>query len=982
MDCRRSWQSIWWSAAKLMLLSAILQFAFGSMIDSVLAEPTRQLIPDYCKHAEPASLPLPSTLPSHDYQQQLYAFLAGRRYEDLGWCVDKTINNNHIRETGAFINNTYYGTHPAVRVYYSPEVVEWLVGDRGRPIPDGAMIVKEMFKPPAARYAGFDNREVLEHLEAWSVMVREASGSHDGWYWANPGKSALSPDSDDPPFTAQNSGFGQYCLRCHASAQHNSTFSTLRNIEGFAGEPIKFRIDDSWRDLSAHEKPWQPQDFTQFQQLVYQHMPASEQSALGQGETTKPKTQPANQEFLELFKLDDADAGGEILKLPGETVDRIFSSATGPQSFLSSDQCMMCHGGISGNKNTASGPVMFLQTGPTYGKGYNVSPYGEWRWSPMGLAGRDPIFHAQLDSEIKLLKKDFASEPAKADTLVNHVVNICLTCHAAMGQRELASGAAKPGADPMFKRDYLYLGSKERTHTHHRYGALGRDGISCTVCHRMVPPEPHPETSDLKNYLTNAITGNFSIGKPDEVFGPFKDDEIVTLPMKNALGVTPKHSPYIQGSRLCGSCHTVNLPNVDQPLKPGEATMLDAGQENPLFKNFKHTIEQATYLEWLNSAYQNEFPSKNPTPQHMKTCQGCHMPEGFKSLDGQVDIKQLQTRIAAIQDDTYPEADHVAPTKDIHVRFRKSGFRRHRFQGLNAFLIQMFSQASEILGVRKVDFMTGARGLEQAMESYIQQARERTVDLALSASQAEAGQLTATVRVTNKTGHRFPSGVGFRRAFLELLVIDKSSGHVLWGSGRTNSVGAIVDQHGKILPTEFFERDAVGNQQYQQHHEVIRRQNQVQIYEELIKSAKGEFTTSFIHRYEHVKDNRLLPLGWREKGHDAARYQELKDFVHATHPDHVAAHDDDYRDGRGGDAVVYKIMLPDGVNPSNLKIRASIYYQSIPPSWLRQRFETAPDMPATQRLHHIASRLKLDGTPLENWKFKLVSAEASVDAGQ
>ena len=30
----------------------------------------------------------------------------------------------------------------------------------------------------------------------------------------------------------------------------------------------------------------------------------------------------------------------------------------------------------------------------------NVSPFGEWRWSPMGLAGRDPIFYAQLDSEI------------------------------------------------------------------------------------------------------------------------------------------------------------------------------------------------------------------------------------------------------------------------------------------------------------------------------------------------------------------------------------------------------------------------------------------------------------------------------------------------------------------------------------------------------------------------------------------------------
>ena len=37
------------------------------------------------------------------------------------------------------------------------------------------------------------------------------------------------------------------------------------------------------------------------------------------------------------------------------------------------------------------------------GKGINVSEYTEWRWSPMGLAGRDPIFYAQLDSELSYL---------------------------------------------------------------------------------------------------------------------------------------------------------------------------------------------------------------------------------------------------------------------------------------------------------------------------------------------------------------------------------------------------------------------------------------------------------------------------------------------------------------------------------------------------------------------------------------------------
>ena len=44
---------------------------------------------------------------------------------------------------------------------------------------------------------------------------------------------------------------------------------------------------------------------------------------------------------------------------------------------------------------------MYLPT--KEGNGVNVSPYTEWRWSPMGLAGRDPIFFAQLESELAYL---------------------------------------------------------------------------------------------------------------------------------------------------------------------------------------------------------------------------------------------------------------------------------------------------------------------------------------------------------------------------------------------------------------------------------------------------------------------------------------------------------------------------------------------------------------------------------------------------
>ena len=56
----------------------------------------------------------------------LFAFLNARRYVELGWLRDKG-----VRDTGPYINGKYYGTHPAVRVYYSPGVMSWLMGGRG-----------------------------------------------------------------------------------------------------------------------------------------------------------------------------------------------------------------------------------------------------------------------------------------------------------------------------------------------------------------------------------------------------------------------------------------------------------------------------------------------------------------------------------------------------------------------------------------------------------------------------------------------------------------------------------------------------------------------------------------------------------------------------------------------------------------------------------------------------------------------------------
>jgi hypothetical protein len=1002
-------------------------------------------VPAYCQNAEPATLPLPHTLPLSDYEQPLYAFLFERRYRTLGWCVDKG-----VRDTGPYIEGLYYGTHPAVRIYYSPEVMRWLVSGRVGEIPDGAMIVKEMFAPPAARYRELRAKIEGQHpsdaaqadkifqgsldasLLAWTVLVKDKLVSKDGWFWAGPAPGSI-PDNYDYPFNFPASGAGLgTCLRCHASAKSEVTFASLRNIKGFEalGDPVRFRVDDSWRsNLPALLRPATEPELAA---NLYRHLPEAQTAQQVPSVTALSSPNPA---FVATFppiaregiSLLQASAD-KIQSFPGQWADRVAAGPGGAEHFITSDNCLGCHGGLAGPPYPIT---MFVKTGPNYGDGYNVSEYGEWRWSPMGLAGRDPIFFAQLESELALLAADAERglfPQRELRTYQQAVANTCLSCHGAMGQRQLAIDwrNAKPGIeDPNFYYpDYVVLSdplttaqeqrqkstmvdgltAKHSVYPYHRYGNLAREGISCTVCHHIDPPsqwtDHMTDNQKLAAFLLNSTTGVFPYSPRDELNGPFAD--IKTRPMEHSLGIKPQHNAYIRDSKLCGTCHAINLPNVDvevppdrswDGLDPVDREVLNQAAANgaaapnavPLADKltaFQHSIEQATYLEWENSAFAWD-------PSSLRSCQDCHMPGGLHTVDGKVAIEQLSTRIATIQDSTYPDVENALPDADTGIPLRDD-YRRHELVGLNAFLLEMFNQFDRILGVDRSDYMTSAtNGNRLAVENMLRQAREDTVALEVGISAYAPGALEATVEVTNKVGHRFPSGVGFRRAFLELLVVREIAGRdeIVWGSGRTNSVGVIVDGNGAPLRTEFLDHPDPASQAgiplYQKHHDVITSQDQVQIYEELVLDADNRFTTSFVHRAAHPKDNRLLPFGSIDPVEDPKAFQArfgadetIRAFMKATRPEGSAENDTNFAPGT--DTVTYKIALPEGLDPRHLKVKATMYYQTIPPYWLKQRFTSAPDQPGTQRLYYLTSHLNTAGTPIESWKLPLVTASAYV----
>ena len=579
---------------------------------------TAHAIDNPCPNARPVPprLHLPSTMPAGEpveFEQDVLAYLSTLDYRNLGWCKDKW-----VRDTGPLMDENAAIVHPPVHIYYSPEVSRWLLNGRKGEIPDGAVIIKEQFAPvPAARYRDIPEKD-LGCSNDWTIMIRNSKASLDGWFWAEVwnGNTPSTSMNFTNQFQYPNGGYGLYCLRCHASAEKQLTFSSINNIEGAPGWPLQFHVDNSWRTTATVDPPktcGHGLGLVDYIEMAQSLRPAK--SAQQQEEAIAPEKYPSHQqnaaiqEDVKALHLLRRSATPSIQKMPPETFDTVLAKPHTPSTvpagkspnFVTSSECLGCHSGLTG---TGLGPTMVLTSTTT--STINVSPYGEWRWTPMGLAGRDPVFYSQLDSELAFLKE----QPKK-----QNVINICLTCHGAMGKREFA--AEHPADD--FKVDFVY--DTDPASVGFKYGGLARDGISCEVCHRMAAPkEP-----TLSYFLTHQVNGIFDLVPSEEVNGPFKDDEITTYPMVTALNAKPKHNTYIQSPQMCGTCHTILLPVVDSPTPDTTS------------------VEQATYPEWLNSQYRNEYGSVGATP---KTCQDCHMPSNYVNAAAHTSVASIQDRIA------------------------------------------------------------------------------------------------------------------------------------------------------------------------------------------------------------------------------------------------------------------------------------------------------------------------------------------------
>ena len=241
-------------------------------------------------------------------------------------------------------------------------------------------------------------------------MIRDSRASHDGWFWGWFGWNDWQPDW---PQRAQRHaypfmGFGQYCTNCHASAKDHQTFSSLKNIKGEPGEPLvflsqNFFLDPSWQSLQNR---------------------IAQSEAKAQPRPAEGPLQPGFCPHV-LRWGDRPDRACIVQDALGLVRQRVGQSRSADRGQPVRDARSMPRL----PQRRRHRPAIRHDRCPAPTKLINISPYGTWSGSPMGLSGRDPVFFAQLASEAETFHP--SSVPMIADT--------CLGCHGIRASANLPS---------------------------------------------------------------------------------------------------------------------------------------------------------------------------------------------------------------------------------------------------------------------------------------------------------------------------------------------------------------------------------------------------------------------------------------------------------------------------------------------------------------------------------------------------------------
>ena len=382
-----------------------------------------------------------------------------------------------------------------------------------------------------------------------------------------------------------------------------------------------------------------------------------------------------------------------------------------------------------------------------------------------------------------------SSEIKRNPALKEEIESKCSLCHMPMAWHQ----AYKKGDAQLVMKDG-FLSPKNDLHE------SAMDGVSCSLCHQI---------QDENLGRKKSFSGNFVIdtaAKPPErkIFGPYKDP--IQEVMQKAIGFKPEYGPHTNDSALCATCHTLSTPFVD-------------GQGNVVGE----FPEQMIYLEWQHSEYGRNAANRyeiGENPGQGKICQECHMPH---SEEGGVYIARWAP----------PETEP------------KEHFSQHHFVGGNVFMINMLQ---DNIGSLKISASTEM--FEDTKERTMRQLQHETAQLVLTDLRRVGNELSATLQVNNKVGHKFPAGIPIRRAWIHFTASD-AAGQVVFDSGSPLADGRIA---GNAADENILS--------FEPHYDEITHPDQVQIYEGVMFNTDDEVTYTLLRAAKFAKDNRLLPMGF------------------------------------------------------------------------------------------------------------------------
>lgn len=381
------------------------------------------------------------------------------------------------------------------------------------------------------------------------------------------------------------------------------------------------------------------------------------------------------------------------------------------------------------------------------------------------------------------------------------------------------------------------------------------------------------------------------------VWGPYTDEQINPAIMQYFVGYTPDQGAHILDGRVCAGCHTAITPTKD----------LDG---NPTGGSF---FEQTMWQEYKNSVY---FGTE-------QNCRSCHMPR--------------------IQDSIVLAEDYIF----LHGQ---SPFGKHHLVGGNAFMLQLLKDHITPLGIPATPVQ-----FDSTIARSRALLRNATAQLSAELAGRTDDTLAVDVRLTNLTGHKFPSGFPNRRAFVQVIALS-ATGDTLFQSGRWDSTYEVY-----------------GNDPgYEPHHNVITQGGQVQIYEMVMGDVAGNVTTTLHRAAFPLKDNRLVPIGFSTShpSYDST----LIAGPALTDPDFN--HDAQGNEGNGGDIIHYRMAI-NGYTGA-VQVKAKLYFQAVPPRWNQDLFSLhGPRIDSFRTMYAHA-----DGTPELVVADSLLALGTGINEGQ